>query len=173
MTRFPQPAWSLLLLGFAAMPVASVVAQGQPAVVAPDPLVAVADADPLELARVVQRLGDDAVVARLKATQRTEVRLAAIRATRYLRVPESALLLLPAIIGERDDLLGQAAARAVYAIVSALTIDDLQRHEILPAELAPACAALERVVATEHVRADLRALAKASAATLSSLTSAR
>lgn len=174
MTRFFLRALRLLPLGFiAAMPLAGAIVRAQPEAVAPDPLVAVVDADPLELARVAQRLGDAAVVARLQPTQRTEVRLAAIRATPYLRVPEYALLVLPAIIGARDDLLGQAAARAAYAIVSALTVDDLQRHEVLPAELVPACAALEQVAATEHVRADLRALARASAATLTSLTSAR
>lgn len=163
--------WAVLLLAVllsvgGSMPAAS---QAKPSVPSIDPLVAVLDADPLELARVAQRLGDLAVIARLGVTVSTEVRLAAIRAAPYLRLPEQALGPLSLLIASRDTLLAQEAARSVLAIVRAVDRDQLQRHEVMPHELSPVRKELERIAAIEHLRADLRAMANAAAGMLAGL----
>lgn len=161
----------LLILGAAAQ--ASAQAQTTPKPSPPsipiDVLVTVVDADPLELGRVAQRLGDKAVISRLDERAATEVRLAATRATPYLREPERALLPLASMISGRDTLLAQAAARSVITIVRALDADQLQRREVFASELAPVRAELERAAAIEHLRPDLRAIAASSAAMLTGM----
>lgn len=134
-----------------------------------DPLVAVADADPLELARVARRLGDVAVLQRLDAKQSLEVRLAAVRATPWLRAPEAALPLLAPMIGQRDTLLAQDAARSLLAIVRELDADALQRREVLRSDLSATVTLLDKVLAIEHLRADLRAMLSTSLALLNTL----
>lgn len=158
--------WLNILSVLVAAPAASQSAAGAPPI---DPLVAVVDAEPLELGRVARRLGDVAVIARLDAKTGTEVRLAAIRATPHLREPERALGSLSLIVSTRDAVLAQAAARSVLAIVTALDVDQLARHEMLPAELIAVRVELERVAALEHVRADLRAMVRAAAGMLAGL----
>ena len=134
-----------------------------------DPLVAVADADPLELGRVAQRLGDGAVLARLADDRPVVVRLAAIRATPWLRAPEAALGPLARIAAGRDSWLAPEAARIVLRIARALTVDDLAARETFPAELADARAALEALAADEHARFDIRRAAELAADALGGL----
>lgn len=155
-------------------PSASPAAQAAQPVAPPrlDPLVAILDADPLELARVAQRLGDRAVLDRLATKHTTEVRLAAIRATPYLRQPEAALIVLCPLVGERDGVLAQAASRALLAIVTALDPDALSRHEFSRAELKPVHTQLLHWSTLAHLRADLRAQANAAAAMLGALVGA-
>ncbi len=137
-----------------------------------DPLVAVVDADPLELARVAARLGDGAVLQRMDTKQSIELRLAAIRAAPFMRAPEAALPVLARCIAQRDMVLAQDAARSLHAIVRQLDVDALRRHEVLRADLKQSVTLIEAALAIEHLRADLRALTSASLAMLSALAAA-
>jgi hypothetical protein len=131
-------------------------------------LLAVIDADPLELARVVQRHGDRALLQLLAPATETLVRLAAVRASPWLRAPERALATLSEIASGRDSELAPAAARAALRIAQQLDAAVLARRECLPGELTPALVALralgERETAAPHVGAYARAAAEQLAA---------
>jgi len=137
--------------------------------VALDPLVAIFDADPLELARVTRLLGDAEIAKRLGAGQSTEVRLAAVRAARFMRQPEVALMALSDLAGERDGVLAQAAVRALVIIVRELDADALSRREVDPQSLVPARDQLKELASREHLRADLRSDVNAALAMLTAL----
>lgn len=134
-----------------------------------DPVVAVLDADPLELARVTRLLGDAEITKRLGTGQSTEVRLAAARAARFMRQPEVALMALSELAGERDGVLAQAAVRAVLIIVRELDVDVLSRREVDPQSLAPVRELLKDLASREHLRTDLRADMNAAFAMLTAL----
>lgn len=136
---------------------------------ATDPFVAVRDADPLELGRVTRARGDGAVLSRLADDRPVVVRLAAIRASRWMRAPEAALGRLAALAGGRDPDLAPAAARAAWHIARALDGPALHRREVIPADLAPARSTLQQLAADESARADLRRLAAFAADALSAL----
>lgn len=129
-------------------------------------LVAVDDADPLELARVVHRYGDSAILALLDAAQPTATRLAAIRATPWLARPEDALTQLAREVASRDDELAEAAARALLAIAQRLDVATLERREQSPSALGPVVVSLEALAPQTWIRADLRALAASTVAQL-------
>jgi hypothetical protein len=133
---------------------------------AADALLAVRDADPLELARVVARVGDDAVLRLLAAEHGVAVRLVAVRAAPWLREPERALVRIAELAGGRDSELAPAAARAALRIARALDADGLARREVAPDTLSAALAALLRVAQQPHVRHDLQRMAGAAAAQL-------
>jgi hypothetical protein len=135
-----------------------------------DPLVAIADGDPIELARAVDRLGDEAVLERLSSRSRS-VRLAAIRAAPHLRWPERALMSLAGLAGGRDPDLAPAAAESARSIAEELTSDQLARREVDPASLGEAAAALRAVAADRTARADIRAVCARAAAALDRLGS--
>jgi hypothetical protein len=162
----------LLMAGLALSSVFARQGAGQAVSTAPparDPLLSVLDADPLELADLVARLGDDAIGQRLGPQVDPALRLAAIRACAFLQAPELALPVLAQIAGGRDPDLAPAAARRALGIVQRLALDGLQRRELMPVSLAPARAALAQVAASVLVRADLRALAAQAAHLLGSL----
>lgn len=140
-----------------------------PASAQSDPLSAVSDADPMELARVVDRLGDDAVLARLGDAQPLEVRLAAIRAARYLREPELALEPLARIASGRDPRLAPAAMRSALTIASALDLDALSQREVEPSSLSSARTLFLELSRETSARADLRTAAEYVAARLEQL----
>lgn len=122
----------------------------------PDPFEAVVTADPMELARVVDRLGDGAVIARLGEEKPRAVRLAAARATPFLREPERALEALAVVAAGRDPLLAPAAAHAALTITRALDPDELARREVDPASLIGARDRLAALAQDESARPDLR-----------------
>ena len=138
-----------------------------------DPLVAIGSSDPVALARIVERLGDDAVLARLAADDGADVsadaRLAAVRASVALRAPERALEPLAAIALGRDPDLAPAAARSILVIARALDPRDLDAREVMRAELAPALAAIAQLAADETARPDLRRAAAIAAELLGHL----
>lgn len=159
---------ALLVIGACALladPKAA-AAQHPPAGEAAAALVGVRNADPLELARVVARFGDDAVLALLAPEQPVSVRLAAVRAAPWLLEPERALTRIAGWIGGRDSELAPAAARAALRIARTLDADTLARREVAPAALADALAALLRAAELPHVRQDLQRMAAAAAAQL-------
>jgi hypothetical protein len=142
---------------------------GQVAPPAPDSLAAVPDADPLELASRCARLGDDAVLQRLSPQTALPERLAAVRATVFLRAPELALPALAELAGSRDPDLAPAAGRRALAIVQALAIEGLARRELSSASLLPVRARLSQLAGAAQLRPDLRALASEAAQLLGTL----
>lgn len=134
----------------------------EPDPVAIDPFVAVRDADPLELARVVARHGDQAVLDRLGRadTAPALVTLSAVRASPWLGTPEAALTPLAMIALGSDPDLAPAAVQAIVAIVEAADASELVAHETTLADLTPATSALESLAADDSARADLRAAAE-------------
>ncbi|MBN1655926.1 MAG: hypothetical protein JXA30_19320 [Deltaproteobacteria bacterium] len=121
-----------------------------------DPLAAIVDADPMELARVVRRIGDNAVIERLEEDKPIEVRIAAIRATRWMRAPERALAALAEEVGSRDCDLAPAAARAALRIASELTADELATREVMPEQLRQARALFAQAAKNALLRPDIR-----------------
>ena len=150
------------LLGLALLAVAPARAQS-------DPLAAIADADPMELARVVDRLGDDAVLSRLDEARPREVRLAAMRASPFMGWPELALEPLAEIAASRDPLLAPAAASAALTIARSLEPDALRRREVDPASLSAARGLFAALSTEQRARADLRAVAAMIASLLEQL----
>jgi hypothetical protein len=125
----------------------------------PDPFVAVADANPLALGRVVDRLGDGEVVSRLDLDEPPMVQLAAARAARFMREPELALAPLAVLAAGRDPHVAPVAARAVHAIAVMLDASALVARERSAADLAPALDVLTTLANDETARPDIRRLA--------------
>lgn len=123
---------------------------------APDPLLAVHSADPLELARVVDRIGDDAVLDRLPSETPLAVRLLAVRASPWLHAPELALAPLTALAAGRDPDLAPAAALAILRIAERLDRAELDAREAGGDEIEAALAPLGALAADVTARADLR-----------------
>lgn len=133
----------------------------------PDALLA-AGVDPLDLTRATMRVGDRGVLSRLRADA-PDVRLAAVRATAFMHAPEEALAQLAAIARGRDPDLAPAAAAASLEIARSLTLVDLSHREVMPASLIQAAAAFAQIAQDASVRADIRAAARAVAASLRAL----
>lgn len=114
----------------------------------------------MELARAVDRIGDDALLSRLASTSPRPVRLAALHAAPFLREPELALVPLAELAGGRDPYLAPAAAASLLAIARALDPDALQRREADFSVLASARARLAALRADSTARPDLRAAAE-------------
>jgi hypothetical protein len=140
-------------------------ASAQPA----DPLLAAHDTDPLELALVVERVGDDAVLARLAPETPVAVRALAIVAATELHAPEDALVPLVELARGRDPDLAPRALWATLAIARRLDARTLGARESDVGALAPARAGLEALAADETARADLRRGAQLAAAALAEL----
>jgi hypothetical protein len=129
-------------------------------------LLAVTDADPLELARVVRRFGDGAILLLLDDAQPIATRIAALRATPWLRQPEDVLAVLARDVASRDAELAQAAARALLAIAQQLDAATLERREHSASALGPVIVGLDALAGQTWIRADLRALVASAAAQL-------
>jgi hypothetical protein len=135
-----------------------VLAISSAAAQAPDPF-AVPSQDPLELARVVDRLGDGAVIERLAADTAPGVCLSAIRAARFMHAPERALERLAEIGKGRDPVLAPAAMLAVWRIARSLRPDEILARESDPAIVERAIEHLRTLAADELARRDLVRLA--------------
>ena len=120
-------------------------------------LLALFDADPLELERVVQRFGDRAILQLLTPENDTALRLAAVRASPWLRAPERALAPLSELAAGNDSELAPAAARAAAQIAAGLSAARLAERECLATELTSVLTTLrtlgERESAARHIRA--------------------
>jgi hypothetical protein len=130
-------------------------------------LLAIPDADPLELERVVQRFGDAELRALLARPGEVAVCLAATRAAPMLRRPELALEALVGLAEGRDSLLAPAAARAALTIALRLDADTLASHELRATELAHVRSALRSLAERETAGADIRLAAGTAAEALS------
>lgn len=131
------------------------LASAQPAA-AVDPLLAGHDTDPLELARVVDRIGDDAVLARLAPETPIAVRVLAVSATPRLHAPEAALPTLAELAGGRDPDLAPRALQAISEIARSLDARSLDARESERAELRAVLPRLTGIGEDESARADLR-----------------
>jgi hypothetical protein len=136
-----------------------------------DPLSTVPGADPLELARAVARLGDDALLGRLSEESEAAARLSAIRATPWMRAPELALTPLAEIARGRDPDLAPAAAMAALRIAQRLESDDLVAREASSETITEALEALRAIGNDEGCRRDIRRAGLIAADRLSSLLS--
>jgi hypothetical protein len=145
---------------------ALVAAQAAPAA---DPWRGWADVEPLELASVVDRIGDDAVLAQLQAGASLHAQIAAVRASAFLRSPELALPALARIASSRDPELAPLAARRCLTIAQRLVTEGLAPRELLAGELAPVRAALAAAARAPRLRADLRLALEQAAQLLASL----
>jgi hypothetical protein len=142
-------------------------AQARPAA-HPALLEATLTADPLDVARVAARIGDDAVLAAL-ASDAPARRFAAIRAVTFLGAPEAALPALVGLAAGRDPDLAPAAAAALLDVARALRPDDLARRESDAAALVPARDAARRLAADATARSDVRRAAALAAGALAAL----
>lgn len=158
MRRVP---WVLSLVAVSSLVALSARAQARPT----DPLALVVSSDPLDLARVVDRLGDDAVRARLGAvgvatsTLDPAIVIAALRAAPWLHAPEEALPRLVEIAAGHDPDLAPAAMLAISRIAERLTRADLDAREADDATLRAVLAPLASMGEAATVRPDLRAAA--------------
>lgn len=142
---------------------------------ATDPLALVVSGDPLELARMVDRLGDDAVRARLgeagadTAGLDPAIVLAAVRASPWLHAPEEALPRLVEIAAGRDPDLAPAAMLAIVRIAEALDRPTLDAREASDEAITASLAPLAALADDATARADLRRAASRAAALLGAL----
>ena len=120
------------------------------------------NSDELDLAALVARVGDDAVVASLTEGD-TVLQLAAVRAAPFLQDAELALSPLVAIAQGRDPDVAPAAARSLLAIAQALLLEPHANPE--PAR--GTCRALKQpllqLANDADARADVRVAAGAAA----------
>ncbi len=130
-----------------------------------------AHADPMELARAVRALGDDAVLVRV-ADGSVGERVAALRATAYLESPERALSALAELAGSDDADLAPVAALAAWRIARALDPRALDDRESDPSELLPARDSFAALGADGSARLDIAALARMTADALDALVRA-
>lgn len=156
----------LIVISFVVGVAGLVLAQPAPPL---DPFLATHDTDPLELARVDDRIGDAAVLARLAPETPIAVRALAVVATPGMHAPEDALALLAEIAGGRDPDLAPRAAQAMLTIARGLDERSLDARERDRAELAPARTALARIAADETARPDIRRAAQLADAALADL----
>jgi hypothetical protein len=162
-----HPFVGLALL--AALRCAGPSASAQERAAAPAPLEATLTADPLDVARVVARIGDDAVLEAL-ASDAPARRLAGVRAATFLGAPEAALPALVGLAAGRDPDLAPAASIALLDIARALTPEGLARRESDAAALVPARDAARRLAADATARADVRRAAALAAGALAALS---
>ena len=131
---------------------------------ASEALLAVHTADPLDYALVVDRVGDQAVLALLQPAEGTPVdvaaRLVAVRASAWLHAPEAALPVLAQLAQGTDPDLAPTAMHAALRIAERLTRQDLDMREADEGPLREALPLLEQLASDESARADLRAAAE-------------
>lgn len=120
-----------------------------------DPLLSVADADPLELSRVVARMGDTEVLAALGGTSAARA-LLAIQSCPYLAESEASLPVLGALARGRDPDLAPAAALAASRVVEGLTASELTAREVSAEDLRTAAELFEAIASEEGARPDIR-----------------
>ena len=120
-------------------------------------LVAAYHADPLRLARVVDRVGDASVLALMRAPTPRAVRQAAIVASPFLQGPEHALGPLSRLVTRRDRRMAALAAWSLVRILSELTSEGLMRREATLGSLRGTRQDLEAMLESERGGADIRA----------------
>ena len=115
-------------------------------------------ADPMELARRAQTLGDENVLRQLEERSVSR-RLEAIRMTPWLDRPERALLFLAPIAVGKDPLLAPAAVLNAYRIARRIDPQELSAWEIAGHEFIDVKQLFQRLADDPSARPDLRYLA--------------
>jgi len=137
---------------------ASAVGRAQPR--STDPLALVVSSDPLDLARVVDRLGDEAVLGRLGTATDEELDpalvLAAIRAAPWLHAPEQALPRLAELAGGHTPDLAPAASLAPVRIAERLTPSDLDTRDTSRDPVRATLTSLAELAEDATARGDVR-----------------
>ena len=127
---------------------------------------AAVDAEDLALAALVAQLGDDAVLSALTQHEDVPLRLAAVRATAYVRASALALPALIEIASGRDPDLAPVAARRARALSQAIALERGRRVESEFSTVEDLRKALSALSASEGTRADIRVAAGEAAALL-------
>jgi len=121
-----------------------------------NPFILLGNSPALELARLVDRVGDEAVAQILGTANPVEVHLVALRASSWMRAPESVLTPIIAMAGGRDSELAPEAARAVLRIANLLDREQLQKREAISSDLVSAGQNLSSIAANPAIRNDIR-----------------
>jgi len=153
----------------ASLGMAAAVTRGAEHEPVPDAWLGWLDVDPLALAGVVAREGDDAVLRRLAPGVDPAVCLSAVAGTRFLASPELALVDLAALAAGRDPDLSEAAARRSRDIAQGLALTGLARRELTADSLGPARRALADAAGQLGGRADIREFTAEAALLLGSI----
>ena len=155
--------WPAVLIVLALAAMASAQA---PAI---DPLLAAHETDPLELARVVDRIGDAAILSRLTPETPIAVRAIAVVAAPRMHAPEDALAALTTIAAGRDPDLAPRAAQALLTIARSVDAQALDAREHDRGDFAAARTTLSALATDETARADIRLAARWSDSALAEL----
>jgi hypothetical protein len=123
---------------------------------------AAVNADELDLAALVARIGDDVVLTSLSEGD-SVLRLSAIRSAPYLVSKELALQPLAVLAQGRDPDLAPAAVRRALAIAGALALDRAANRELDLDTLQAAQRLLLALANAKSARADVRVCAGLSA----------
>jgi hypothetical protein len=134
-----------------------------------DPLLAAHETDPLELARVVDRSGDEAILSRLTPETPIAVRAIAVVAATRMHAPETALPALVEIATGRDPDLAPRAMQSVLTIARSLDAASLDARESDRSELTVVQATFLALMTDESARPDLRLAARLAHAELADL----
>ncbi|HEX4353829.1 MAG TPA: hypothetical protein VHZ95_12960 [Polyangiales bacterium] len=127
------------------------------------------DAGELDLASLVARLGDAALLDAIVDGKSSVLMLAAVRGAPYLRDPERALEPLAAIVEGRDPDLAPSAARRALAIAQALELSDGSARELSASSLRSAEQRFDAIAKRATARTDIRLYAAETAALLRAL----
>jgi hypothetical protein len=165
MLRSKQGFWATVIC-FSLTVLVSDRALSAPQAPSADPFTAVERAAPLDLANLVDRLGDNAVIERLEPAVPVEIQLVAVRAAPWMKAPESVLPRLVTLVEGRDSELAPEAARAAAQIANVLDSYEIQTREIAVDELATVRERLALAGTNELLRADIRLYAVQAAASL-------
>lgn len=157
----------LIILLILAQP--SLIGLAKESKTAQDPIASIIDADPVELARVVDRLGDQVVQSRLDAKNPIEHQLAAVRAARWMSEPEICLGSIAIMAVSRDSELAPSAARAALTIATELSLDELTTREFDPQGLKQVRAEFSKAADNPFIRKDIRLMAAQTSALLAAV----
>ncbi len=136
-----------------------------------DPLAYADVVTPLGLARLADESGDGQLATWLKAPNRRDLTLVAMRAAPFAAAPERLVPALALHLCGRDPVLAPESAHALAQISERLTPSSLANREALVADVKQAQSALACAQADDPpLRPDLSALAQVVDAALSQLT---
>ncbi|HEY2732603.1 MAG TPA: hypothetical protein VGI70_01390 [Polyangiales bacterium] len=127
------------------------------------------DAGELDLAGLVARVGDAAVLDAIAAGHDSSLVFAAVRGATYLHDPEIALEPLAAIAEGRDPDLAPMAARHARAIAQALELSDLGARELSVPGLQNTAQRFDALAKQPSARSDIRRYAAETANLLHAL----
>lgn len=166
LARSPQRVWALALA--ASLTMAGLTADAQDAE-SPAMVAMLATSDPMELSRLVDRLGDAEILEGFAQERSLAARWGAARAAARMQVPALALGPLAAMASGRDPDLAPAAAASARSICASLDPQALDAAEVGPADLTEARQSFEALANDASARPDLRRVAAICGAAIDAL----